>query len=137
MAFPLSDDEHRAIKSRIESQDELVVAAAVRVGARIVMVERPGRHGDCINWLSGLGIGRGANNECGFLTNTGRIEGREEAGALVLANDQGSPGGTPVTNPRMGLFSEDMWNEDDEDFGPINPATIFASPAPDTDRGEG
>jgi len=41
MAFPLSDEEHAAIKARIDSQDELIVAAAIRDGDVIVMVERP------------------------------------------------------------------------------------------------
>lgn len=114
MAFPLSDAEHIAIKRRIDSQPELIVAAAIRYDGAVIMVERPGRHGNCLNWLShNTHIQRSIQHECGFLTNRGRFVEREEAGRIVLAEAQGSPGGTPVNNPRMCLFSEDMWNERD------------------------
>lgn len=125
MAFPLTDEEHQAIKARIDGQIELVVAAAVLHDGAIIMVPRPGRHGNCINWLHHHGIGRGTQYECGFVTNRGRFVGRTEAGQIVLANEQGSPGGTPINNPHMGLFSEDMWNEDDEPRN-VKPEDIFA-----------
>lgn len=114
MAFPLSEDEHDLIQRRIDGQLELIVAAAVLHDGAIIMVPRPGRHGNCINWLSHHGIGRGQNYECGFVTNRGRFVERLEAGRIVLANQQGSPGGTPENNPHMALYSEDMWNDLDE-----------------------
>lgn len=126
MAFPLSDAEHAKIKSRIDEQEELIVAAAVRYDGLTVSVERPGRHGDCINWLHHHGIGSGGHYECGFLTNRGRFVGREEAGDIVLAAEQGAPGGNPENNPRRALFSEDMWNDsDDENRAEISAETIF------------
>lgn len=140
MAFPLSDQEHQAIKARIDGQTELVVAAAIRFDGLILSVQRPGRHGDCLNWLSRNGIGRkpnGENHECGFVTNRGRFVGRSEAGQIVLANEQGSPGGNPINNPHMGLFSEDMWNEDHEPAGPIDPTTIFSRASDADGKGGG
>ena len=126
MAFPLSDEEHAKIKSRIEGDDEIVVGAAVRFDGVTIAVERPGRHGDCLNWLHRHGIWRGQNHECGFLTNHGRFVDREEAGRIVIAAEQGEPGGNPTNNPRMALFSEDMWNDhDSEPVGPIDAQTIF------------
>lgn len=43
MAFPLSDAEHCWIKQRIESQQELIVAAAIRVDGATISFDRPGR----------------------------------------------------------------------------------------------
>lgn len=128
MAFPLSDEEHCEIEDRIDGQVELVVAAAVRFDGATISFARPARHGECINWLSHHGL-RAENRQydCGFVTNKGRFVGREEAGRIVLANDQGAPGGNPENNPRMSLFSEDMWNDTrSEPRGPINPRTIFS-----------
>jgi hypothetical protein len=126
MAFPLTDSEHAAIKRRIDSQAEIVVGAAVRYDGLTVSVERPGRHGDCLNWLHRHGVGRGVTHECGFVTNRGRFVGREGAGRIVLSEEQGSPGGTPENNPRMALFSEDMWNDSEREFAaPISAGAIF------------
>lgn len=127
MAFPLTDEEHGRIKGRIEGQVEIVVGAAVRYDGLVLSAERPGRHGDCLNWLHRYGIGGGQNHECGFITNKGRFVGREEAGRIVLAAEQGSPGGTPTNNPRMALFSEDMWNDHDvEPTEAVKPEEVFA-----------
>lgn len=112
MGFPLSDDEHQAIKARIDRQNELVVAAAVRFEGATISFPRPARHADAINWLSRRGLkAADYRYDCGFLTNRGRFVDRAEAGRIVLANDQGSPGGNPANNPNMHLFSEDMWND--------------------------
>lgn len=110
MGFPLSDAEHVAIRQRIEGQEELIVAAAIRWGRVVVVAERPGRHGDCIWPLHHVGAD---HSEQGFMTNRGRFVDRAEAGRIVLASGQGSPGGTPANNPGMHLFSEDMWNDTD------------------------
>lgn len=129
MAFPLSDEEHAAIRKRIDAQDELIVSAAVLYDGAIISFPRPGRHGECINWLSHHGLkAENRNYECGFLTNRGRFVDRVEAGQIVLANEQGSPGGTPFNNPHMSLFSEDMWNDRDGQNSepPVNPVEIFA-----------
>lgn len=123
MAFPLSDAEHAAIKARIDGQEELIVAAAIRWGDLVVMVERPGRHGNCINQMH---FAKLVHSDHGFITNKGRFVDRAEAGRIVLASGQGSPGGTPVSNPNMHLFSEDMWNDwDVSPRTPIDPATVF------------
>jgi hypothetical protein len=118
MAFPLSDAEHANIKARIDDQVELIIAAAIRCEGVIVMVERPGRHGDCINFMHHKGL---AHDDHGFVTNRGRFVGRKEAAEIVVASGQGAP--------REGyehLFSEDMWNDwDVSPRGPIDPRSIF------------
>lgn len=121
MAFPLSAAEHQAIKARINGQDELIVAAAIRCEGVIIMVERPGRHGNCINFMHRLGL---PHRDHGFVTNRGRFVDRQEAGRIVLSSEQGSSGGTPENNPHMALFSEDMWNEDEEPAH-LKPEEIF------------
>lgn len=139
MAFPLSNDEHAAIKRRIDGQQELVVAAAIRLGGATISFARPGRHGNCLNWLSHHGLGRiNQEHDCGFLTNKGRFVDREEAGRIVQAAGQGSPRlDPPGINPKEMLFSEDMWNDVDlEPQGPIDPAAIFNTPTTPPD-GEG
>lgn len=136
MAFPLSSAEHEAIKRRIDAQPEIVVAAAVRHDGAIIFFERPGRHGNVLNWLSHHGISRDSRDH-GFVTNRGRFVDRADAGRIVLAAEQGSPGGTPETNPHMHLFSEDMWNDDDWDDRPVDPATIFGQPLPQPPAQEG
>lgn len=120
MAFPLSDEEHNEIENRIESQEELIVAAAVRYDGAIISFPRPGRHGECLNWLSRHKISRDDARDHGFLTNKGRFVDRAEAGRIVLASKQGTPRmDPPEINPNLHLFSEDMWNDDI-----INPHTI-------------
>lgn len=118
MAFPLSDAEHATIKARIDGQQELIVSAAIRCDGVIVSVERPGRHGNCINFLWRRGVDQ---SDQGFLTNRGRFVGREEAAEIVQASGQGSK-----RDDINGLFSEDMWN--DWDVSPrtaINAEDIF------------
>jgi hypothetical protein len=113
MASPLSDAEHAAIKARIEGQDEIIVAAAIKVpwggGADeyiILTAERPGRHGNLI-YAAGLLSGDGRRGgEHGFLTNHGRFVNRRDAGDIVHIAEQGS-----VRQGLNGhLFSEDLWN---------------------------
>jgi len=124
MAFPLSDAEHAAIKARIDGQEELVVAAALRFPGFVVMVERPGRHGNCINPMYRLGMTHG---EHGFATNRGRFVDRQEAARIVKASGQGSTRDFGPGYPDS-LFSEDMWNDwDVSPRTPIDPATIFAA----------
>lgn len=118
MAFPLSDTEHATIKAQISAQPELIVAAAVRLTeGRVLMVERPGRHGDCINWLHRLGADR---SDHGFITNRGRFVDHVEAAHLVQETGQGSP-----RSDLHGLFSEDMWNDwDTQPTDLIDPAKV-------------
>jgi hypothetical protein len=106
MAFPLSDEEHCRIRRRIEDRPELIVAAAIRWGDVVVMVERPGRHGNCIWPMHAAGL---PHNDHGFLTSHGRFVDRLEAGKLVAETGQGSV----RTNCNGHLFSEDMWNDTD------------------------
>lgn len=122
MAFPLSDAEHATIKSRINGQTEIVVAAAVRFDGAIISFERPGRHGDCLNWLAHHGVTRNARDH-GFLTNRGRFVDRAEAARIVLASGQGSP---RMDVPVRHLFSEDMWNDRDvESAETVLPEGVF------------
>lgn len=128
MAFPLSDEEHDTIKSRIEEQEELIVSAAIQYKGINLTLDRPGRHGSLINFLwYHVGEKDHENWVEGFLTNRGRFVGREEAGILVLASGQGSP--RTLCSGR--LYSEDMWNDSDRFWeeearkSPIDPAKIF------------
>lgn len=108
MGFPLSDAEHATIKARIDGQQELIVAAAIRCGDVFVSVERPGRHGNCINFLHHLGV---PYRDQGFMTNRGRFVDRDEAAEIVAAAGQASK-----RDGINGLFSEDVWNDwDNED----------------------
>lgn len=115
MGFPISHAESAAIEARINGQEELIVAAAVRWGKLIVMVERPGRHGDCLNAIGHLGSGK----DQGFVTNKGRFVGRQEAAKMVLESGQASPRvfeGYPLT-----MFSEDLWNGPEGSQHPDDP----------------
>lgn len=107
MAFPLSAAEHLAIQDRIEAQEELIVAAAIRVDGVVVMAERPGRHGDCINFLY---RDKRACEDQGFVTSHGRFVDRQEAAELVASTGQGSHRDMGPGYPAQ-LFSEDLWNE--------------------------
>lgn len=109
MGFPLSDGEHVYIRRRIEDQGELIVAAAIRSRGIIVMVERPGRHGNCINVMHSLGLDY---TDQGFITNRGRFVDRQEAARIAVAAGQGSPREGVGGN----LFSEDLWNDADDEM---------------------
>ena len=104
MTFPLTQKEHEYIESRIQDIPEIIVAAAVKYGHRIVFAERPGRHSDA------LYLNLADEFECGFVTSRGRFVGRKEAGEIVLATGQGSPR-PGKSNPNGMLFSEDMWHD--------------------------
>jgi hypothetical protein len=124
MAFPLSDAEHAAIKARIDGQEELIVAAAIRWENLVVMVERPGRHGNCINPMHALGL---PHRDQGFVTNRGRFVDRTEAAEIVVRSGQGTARDFGPDYPES-LFSEDMWNDwDVSPRKPIDPATIFSA----------
>lgn len=83
---------------------EAITTAAVRAGELIVTIERPGRHGDCINFLNRYGLDY---MDQGFLTTHGRFVDRVEAGKIAVAAGQGAP--RPQCNGN--IFSEDMWPE--------------------------
>ncbi len=104
MAYPITAAEHANSEAMIASLPELIVSAAVRCGDRIVTVERPGRHGDCINWLFGLGV---ESRDHGFLTSRGRFVDRLEAGKIAAAAGQATA--NPAVNSH--LFSEDVWHD--------------------------
>lgn len=110
MAFPLSDEEHQAIKARIDALPELIVAVAVRTPYGTITKDRPARHGDLWRLLpKGMSP---SDDDCehGFLTSHGRFVGREEAATIVVEADQGSPRYWDGYTPR--LFTEDMWNNE-------------------------
>lgn len=86
-------------------EQERITTAAIKSGGVIVTVERPLRHGSCINFLNAHGL---EYRECqGFLTSTGRFVDRQEAGLIAKAAGQGEP--RDVCNGN--LFSEDLWDE--------------------------
>lgn len=105
MGFPLTKEEHDYIERLIQDQEEIIVAAAVRADGIIFMVERPGRHGECINFLSPRGLDY---MDQGFVTNKGRFVDRQEAGRIAVKSGQGSTMGERVN---FNLFSEDLWAE--------------------------
>lgn len=111
MVFPLEPKESDAIQARINAQEELIVAAAIKtVEGAVIFFPIPGRHGESINFCSKYGIkpADGRHYECGFITNHGRFVDRVEAGEIVLASKQGTYSTHP-NNPTKSLFSEDMW----------------------------
>lgn len=83
---------------------EAITTAAVRAGELIVTIERPGRHGDCINFLHRYGLDY---MDQGFLTTHGRFVDRIEGGKIAVAAGQGAP--RPQCNGN--IFSEDIWPE--------------------------
>lgn len=109
MAFPLTEQEHNYIESRIQEIPELIVAAAIKVKGAIVFCERPGRHADAMNAV-------GHSPDHGFVTSRGRYVSRQEAARIVEATKQGSPRKWPGYEPS--LFSEDMWHNPEEE-GPF------------------
>lgn len=129
MAFPLTNEEHAAIKARIDAQEELIVAAAVRIPRRgslpiILFCERPGRHGNVI-WAASSLSGDRNGGEHGFVTSRGRFVDRKEAAELVAKTGQGSHRDMGPAYPAQ-LFSEDMWNDwDEEPPGPLDPGAVF------------
>ena len=106
MTFPLTEEEHNYIETRIQEIPEIIVAAAVRYGHQIVFVERPGRHHD--SFVPTLK----ADDEyaCGFVTSRGRFVNRKEASEIVLATGQGAPR-PGKSNLKGHLFSEDLWHD--------------------------
>lgn len=86
-------------------EQERITTAAIKSDGVIVTVERPLRHGSCINFLNAHGLEYREGQ--GFLTSTGRFVDRQEAGLIAKAAGQGEP--RDVCNGN--LFSEDMWDE--------------------------
>jgi len=107
MAFPLTQDEHKAIQARIDAQEELIVAAAVRTPLGTITRDRPARHGDLWPLLPAGMKTDDPDVVHGFMTSRGRFVNRQEAARLVVETGQGTPrvheGYVPA------LFSEDMW----------------------------
>lgn len=104
MGFPLPHDESDRIEAMILAPPELIVVAAIKVGDVVVVVERPGRHGNCINFLHALGQDYA---EQGFLTSHGRFVGRTEAVKVAFMAEQA----TPSERCPHRLFSEDVWTD--------------------------
>lgn len=72
------------------------------------------RHHDIIGDLKEAGIPRGvvAQSEQGFVDQSRKFYDRKEAGKHAEECDQVEPGCAQVRheyNPRLGLFSEDLW----------------------------
>jgi hypothetical protein len=78
---------------------EFIQKAAIRRYEIIYSVDRPGRHQQVFEAMFPVD-----NSEQGFLTNTGRFVGREEAGHIALASGQIAALKWP---PR--LYTEDLW----------------------------
>lgn len=96
---------------------ERIVAAAIKVGNLVLMVERPGRHHNVFYSLRDAGLppikGAGGNAQ-GFITSHGRFVGREEARQLATAAGQllkseKDDAGVPIVRDHPQLFSEDVW----------------------------
>lgn len=101
-----AERDRDALQARLdEAKGERITTAAIRHSSGVIVtVERPDRHGDCINFLNRCGLEY--KEVLGFLTSTGRFVDRREAGRIAEANGQGK------TRPNCnGLFSEDLWDE--------------------------
>lgn len=85
---------------------ERIVAAAIKYDDVVYHASPPGRHHDVIFYMYSLGI-RGVHvcRYQGFITNTGRYVGREEACKIAKKAKQI----LIKTNPTYMLFSEDVW----------------------------
>jgi len=98
-----------------EVVSETIVAAAIKVGALICSVERPGRHHDVFNAMLRAGfVNRIGPEQQGFITSHGRFVGRElgrqiaEGADQIIAGRIG-PDGVPYKAQHPQLFSEDVW----------------------------
>jgi hypothetical protein len=97
IGFPLSDAAHLSIKHRIDGQMELIVGAAIRCEGVIITVERPGRHGNRINFMHALGID---HVDQGFIANRGRFVDRQQ-GATHETHPGHQPGDRRAMRPRV------------------------------------
>ena len=89
----------------LDTPKEWIVAAAVRYGDIICMVEKPGRHHNVLHRTYELSKGQMMHGEQGFVTSDGRFVDREEGCIIAkLANQIVEKHGPPCC-----LFSEDMW----------------------------
>lgn len=84
-----------------------VVAAAIKQGAMICSVPRPGRHHDVIREMAKAGIPIPINGEQGFLTSDGLFVNRRLGLDIALVEEQliQKTGGVGSEL----LFSEDVW----------------------------
>lgn len=92
-----------------QTSQEVIVAAALRIGNLILSVPRPGRHHDVFRAAHEAGLPLGYREQ-GFVTSTGRFVDRrkarliaEAAGQLLPVDDLGAVRQHPE------LFSEDVW----------------------------
>lgn len=92
-----------------------IVAAAIKFGGLVCVVERPGRHHDVFRAMSEAGFeARFGPEQQGFVTDDGRFVGREEGrkiaeGAGQLIASVRDAEGVMFTRQHAHLFSEDVW----------------------------
>lgn len=87
---------------------EKIECAAIKFLGHVARLPRPNRHHDIINTLDTLFPNlRPFTGEQGFLTTEGRFFGR--IGAAQIAVEAGQVERSAMQNPRVGLFSEDLW----------------------------
>lgn len=99
--------EHFALRTQAPAREgERITTAAIQHSSGIIVtVERPGRHGECINFLNRCGLEYKEGH--GFLTSHGRFVDRQQAAVIAVEAGQGSP--RPQCNGN--LFSEDLWSD--------------------------
>lgn len=83
----------------------MIIAAAIRLGDVIAIVERPGRHHNIIHNLCDAGYPPPVVGQQGFINDKGKFLHRNEAMLEAKANNQvlHYTGGSDT------LYSEDMW----------------------------
>ena len=87
-----------------------VVAAAIKVGQLVCVVERPGRHGDVFVGLRDAEVPKliGGRGEQGFIDSDGRFLSRGEALSIAQDAQQMKANRGSRHNPDQ-LYSEDVW----------------------------
>lgn len=90
----------------LSSESRRIVAAAIRVGAVVISVPRPGRHGTIFAALSAAGVVYEiGSEEQGFLTSDGLFVDRFDACRIADAAGQI----VRKTGSADELYSEDLW----------------------------
>lgn len=93
----------------VTASEERIVAAAIRHGELTISAPPPARHHTLMHPFYDLTLKRITPQNQGFLTNTGRYVGREEAMEIALAASQIDPENRGSGSNSADLFSEDLW----------------------------
>jgi hypothetical protein len=81
-----------------------IVAAAVQFNGVIFTIPKPARHHNIVHAMFYMGLPKLAQQEQGFLLDSGQYINRKDAAILALANGQVAELEAPPY-----LYSEDLW----------------------------